>query len=170
MLPTTAPLRVRTVVITKEGTIGLERPALMPMKTKRLVTEMVPVERVVTENVRRPDGKVGQVSRTVKTMVAQYKEVETTAYVPLWSTERKPVPVKACKFFVVTKDGKLEALDVEKATARLKKKTVVLTGDTTEVDPRRLELIKPGTLYLIVSPSPPPAPPREQPDAGKKGS
>jgi hypothetical protein len=38
----------------------------------------------------------------------------------------------------------------------LKQKTPVLTGDKADVEPQNLELVKPGTLYLVL---PPPEPP-----------
>ena len=77
------------------------------------------------------------------------------------------MPVKSCKFFTVSKEGKLEALDAAKATALLKKRTAILTGDSATVDPRHLELVKPGTRYLVIPPSPlqKPAP---RPSEGKR--
>jgi hypothetical protein len=60
------------------------------------------------------------------------------------------VRAKDCKFFVVAKEGKLEAIDLKKAAARLTKPTAVLTGEGAEADPRNLEVVKPGTLYLVM--------------------
>jgi hypothetical protein len=87
-----------------------------------------------------------------RVVVVEGKEVKVTEAV----TIAKPVLVKTkltakeCKFFVVAKEGKLEALDVKKAAAMLKKPTAVLTGDSAEVDPRNLEVVKPGTIYLVI--------------------
>jgi hypothetical protein len=60
------------------------------------------------------------------------------------------VQAKAIKSFVVTKEGKLEALEADKLADAIKKPTPVLLGESAEVDPRYLELIKPGTIYLAV--------------------
>jgi hypothetical protein len=59
------------------------------------------------------------------------------------------VAVKDCKFFLVTNDGKLEALDAKKAAGMLKKQTPVLTGEKADVDPKTLGVFKPGTIYLV---------------------
>ena len=42
----------------------------------------------------------------------------------------------------------------QESDGMLKKPLVVLTGDSAEVDRRHLEMVKPGTLYLVL---PPPA-------------
>jgi hypothetical protein len=77
------------------------------------------------------------------------------------------VAAKSCKFFTVTKEGKLDPLDAAKATAMLKTRTPVLTSDS-DVDTRGLDQIKPGTLCIVVpesaygpdAPPPPPPPPQ----------
>jgi len=89
------------------------------------------------------------------------EKVQYTVMVPVATFQKEKVAIKDCKFFTVTRDRKLEAVEVKKAATLLKKAKAVLTGESTEVDPRHLELVKPGTLYLVV---PPPQPPMPLPD------
>jgi hypothetical protein len=101
------------------------------------VTRQVMYQTLVTEEViMEQDGKPVKAIRTVT--------------VPRIELVKQGVAVKAIKSFVVTKEGKLEALDAEKLADAIKKPTRVLLGDSAEVDPRYLELIKPGTIYLAV--------------------
>jgi hypothetical protein len=91
--------------------------------------------------------------------------VAETVTVPVTTVYRRAVAVKDCKFFTVTRDGKLEAMELKKALALLKEPTAILTSTSAEIDPRHLELIRPGTLYLVIPPAgpmvePPPPPPR----------
>jgi hypothetical protein len=137
LLPRTAPLTACPAVVVADGQIELERRSAVPIVT------------YVKEAVKTADGRVTEVTRA-----ATMTEARVT---------KSRVAVKACKFFVVSKDGKLEPIDPEKATALLKKTTAVLTGDNADVDPRTFELIKPGTLCLIFQP-PPPTPPPPLPD------
>jgi hypothetical protein len=132
-LPRTDPLLVGPAVMAGDGMIAL------PRRT----TAVVAVEEVVTKQT--PDGKAIQVKQVV------------TQVVPQHSTAR--VKVDACKFYLVGKDGKLEAIEAAKATAMLKKKTAVLTGESANVDPRNLALVKPGTLCVIFQPPPETQPP-----------
>ncbi len=90
----------------------------------------------------------------------QRTEIVTRA-VPMVYKEQ--VAAEKCKFFTVTKDGKLEALEAKKATALLKKPVAVLTGDSTEVDPHHLEMVKEGSLYVVL---PPPGPQQILPPGG----
>jgi hypothetical protein len=88
--------------------------------------------------------------------------VTETVTVPVATVVKRAVAVKDCKFFTVT-DAKLRPLDLDRAKAMLKEPTAILTGTTAEVDPRHLEMVKPGTLYLVVPPAGPmvePIPPR----------
>jgi hypothetical protein len=139
IVPRTAPPLASRAVAAGEGVIELE------LRTMTYVAE------AVTENVATPDGKVVPVTRFVTKTVPQAVTVAVKA--------------DGVKFFTVTKDGKLEALDAAKAAGLLKKRTAVLTGESADVDPRNLELVKPGTLYLVLprldfeTPPPPPAPP-----------
>src|SRR5262245_24131883 len=102
-----------------------------------------------------------EVRQTVVKRDGREVTVQSTVVVPRYTVEKATVPVKDCKFFQVTRDGKFEAVEASKAAARLKKPTAVLTGECAEVDPRHLELVKPGTLYLVVPPPKPPELPRE---------
>jgi hypothetical protein len=82
------------------------------------------------------------------------KEVVVTVTRAVPVATKATATAKDCKFFQVGKDGKLEAIDYKKAAPLLKKSTAVLTGDSEEVDPRHLEVVKPGTLYLVLPPVP----------------
>jgi hypothetical protein len=62
------------------------------------------------------------------------------------------VPAKAINSFVVTKERKLEPLDAARLADLLKKRTPVLIGNSADVDPRHLELMAPGTIYLSIPP------------------
>ena len=159
LLPATAPPLVLPAAMVGEGVIGLEHHPAVFMEIKRIVTRMVPVARQVTENVQLPGGKVVRRTRVVTQMVPVMQEVSERIQRPGRQAAAWHLPVKSCKFFVVSKDGKLEALDTAKATALLKKRTVLLAGGSVNVDPRHLTLVKPGTLYLVFPPPPPPPPP-----------
>ena len=126
ILPATAPPSAATAVTAGEGVIELQS----------LV--MVPVEKVMTDTVTQPDGKKVQIERVVTTTEFTIRSVQ-------WKAD-------ALKFYLVAKNGKLESVSVAKATAMLKEKKPVLTGDGDEVDARNLEVVKPGTLYLVLPP------------------
>ena len=157
LFPQTAPLTVSPAVMAGEDTIQLERRLPVYQTVTRNVTQMVPVQKVVTETVQKPGGGAVQVQRVVTEMVPVTRQVQVTVQVPGGRAAQVRVAVKTCKFFVVSKEGKLKALDADKATALLKKRTPVLAGTSAEVDPRSLELVKPGTLCVIHEP---PAPER----------
>ena len=140
VLPTTAPLTASSAVIIADK-------VLLQKIRYEMVTEM----RIVKEPVQTPQGKV-EVTRHVAVTIPRAVTVEMG------------LTVKSCKFFVVNKEGKLEALDPAKATESLKKKTAILTGDSSNVDPRTLELVKPGTICVIQLPPDPTAPPPIFPD------
>jgi hypothetical protein len=162
MLPRTAPLTVSPAVMARDGVITMERRVAVTVPVAREVTVNVPVTKVVVQKVTLPDGKVEERQRTITEYVAQKRTV--TEMSSQTRAESVTMQASGCKFFVVTKDSKLEAIDADKATAMLKKKTAVLTGDNANIDPRTLELVKPGTLCVI---SPPPTyntPPPPQPD------
>jgi hypothetical protein len=112
----------------------------------------VPVVEEVARAVQR-DGKVVIEKQLVTKSVAQVR--------------KQAVAVKDCKFFEVSRDGKLEPVEAAKVAALLKEPRAVLAGQGTEVDPRNLELVNPGTLYVVfppplpeVVPVPLPPPPR----------
>lgn len=130
-LPRTNPPLVSLAVITGKGIIEME------------VRRSAVVYEEYAQNVMTPGGRVV----TVRRMRTRAVPIATTMH----------VQPKACKFFEVTKEGKLEPIEPAKATARLKKRTAVLTGQCAKVDPRHLAVIRPGTLYLVLPP--PTAPP-----------
>jgi hypothetical protein len=165
LLPQTAPLNVVPAVMGKEGKIELEYRGLAPEAVTMQVRRVVPVAREVAERVQTPDGRV----EVRKVVVYENREVteerRVTVMRPVGKGQAVPVAVKSCKFFVVNREGKLDALDTAKATAMLKQKTAILTGDSVELPPRALDLVKAGTLFLVVSHSPPqpvPMPPRDE--------
>jgi hypothetical protein len=157
LLPGIAPLAVSPAVMAGEDTIQMERRLPAYQTVTRNVTQMIPAQKVVTETVKKPGGGAVQVQRVVTEMVPVTRQVQVSVQVPGGRAVQVRVAVKACKFFVVSKEGKLKALDADKATALLKKRTAVLAGTSAEVDPRTLDLIKPGTLCVIHEP---PAPER----------
>lgn len=128
-LPKTAPPQMMRVSV---------RDDILLMRAQRTVYVPYAVEKTIQD---------GQAQRKVVVTETQpvVQEYEITA------------ALKNCKFFTVTKDGKLETLDPEKAAAQLKKPTAILIGDQAEVDPRQLEIVKPGTLYLLRPPPQAPA-------------
>jgi hypothetical protein len=161
MLPRTAPLTITPAVLAKDGVIMMERRVMVTVPFAREVTVQVAVAKQVIEKVTQPDGKVVERVRTVTEYVPEKRTV--TQMASQTRAETISLMANGCKFYVVTKDGKLEAIDAEKATAMLKKKIAVLTGDSANVDPRTLEMVKPGTL-CVIPPKPVPTPRSELPD------
>jgi hypothetical protein len=98
----------------------------------------VNVMREEIETITRPDGTIVQQKRIVQEAVPLSAQAAERA--------------DKCKFFLVTKDAKLEALDADKAAGMLKEKTAILTGESAELDDKALELVKPGTLYIVAPP------------------
>lgn len=159
MLPGTAAPKVVPAVMVEEGVVGLEYRSMVPVQVKRAVTSMVAETRAVKEQVRQPGGKVVEVTRYQTVMIPVLREVTTTEMRPGGKPQIRKVAAKGCKFFEVSKEGKLKALDAGRATALLKNRTAILTGSSTAVDPRHLVLVKPGTLYLVLPPPEPLPPP-----------
>ena len=135
-LPQTAPPPV-IKVHAEEGTLQVERPVAQ-----------------YTQELRETTVKQGGIER----------KVQYTVMVPRFISQKETVAVKDCKFFRVTRDGKLETVETRNAAARLKKPTAVLTGEDAKLDPRHLELIKPGTLYLVIPQGRSPMPPLPRED------
>jgi hypothetical protein len=134
VLGKTPPPSVTTAVLAENGVLEMATPVLVPQVQE------------VAENTVGPDGKVVVVKRLVSTMVS----------VP----RVEQVKVDGLKFYIVSKDGKLDPIDSGKATGMLKKKSPVLTGESADVDPQGLELVKAGTLYIVVPAPQPPAVPQ----------
>ena len=162
-LPRSSPPAVSKAVM-RNGAVVLTRQ----------VHEYVPVAREFTVNVvamvpvtEEYEVKVGdRTERRTRTVYRpvnrQEKRVATVTQTAL-RTVQQTVAVNVVKAFVVTREGKLEALDGGKLSDRLRKPTAVLIGDSAEVDPRHLGLIRPGTLYLSL----PPAGPVRMPESGQ---
>jgi hypothetical protein len=130
MLPMTAPPLVSRAVLPEEGVIELERRTMAPVTTVKFKGE-------------------GSALTAYEVRV-----------IILMDSQRTRMKMESVKFFSVTKEGKLEAIESKKAATMLKTRTAVLTGESAEVDLRHLEWIKPGTLYLVVpQPTPPPPAP-----------
>src|SRR5262245_23536351 len=104
-------------------------------------TEPPPALRVrdaegTTEVERRVAVYTQEVRQTVVKRDGREETVQVTVTVPRFTVQKATVAVKDCKFFQVTRDGKLEAVEASKAVARLKKPTAVLTGECSQGDPR----------------------------------
>jgi hypothetical protein len=121
----------------------------------RKVFEPVTEEKTEVVNVVGPDGKVEAQTRKVPVIVTVSKDVPYAVMVarPAGESAKVRVAAKSCKFFTVTKEGRLDPLDTARATAMLKTRTPVLTGGDADVDPRSLEMFKPGLLYLVLPPN-----------------
>jgi hypothetical protein len=161
MLPTTAPPVVMKVVMANEDTLEVQHRTfrLETREERAQQVEFVPVERVRTVNRNGVP-----VTEKYTENVQQTKEIAVKRTVQILDDKirKESVAAKDCKFFTVTKEGMLEAVEAKKAAPLLKEPTTVLTGAGAEVDPRHLELIKPGTLYVVIpqpKPQPPPPPP-----------
>src|SRR5262245_28253271 len=93
---------------------------------------------------------VTEVRQTTRQRDGREEKIQYTVTVPRFTFQKATLAVKDCKFFEVTRDGSLEVVQAKKAVARLKKPTAVLTGEGCDVDPRHLQLVRPGTLYLVL--------------------
>ena len=107
--------------------------------------------------------------RTRAIPVVRWVEREVTVNRAVVRSVKQKVAANSIKAFTVTKDGKLESLDRAKFLGMLTKPITVLVGDA-DVDPRHLELIRPGTIYLVIDePSRPNEAPAKEPPGLKKG-
>ena len=98
--------------------------------------------------ITRPKIQLVSFIETKTVVVQQLMQVERRReYVEL---TKEMVPAKTINSFVVTKEGKIEPLDVAKLADLLKKRTPVLIGNSADVDPRHLEQMTPGTIYLSI--------------------
>jgi hypothetical protein len=148
MLPATAPPRVMKVVMAKDD-IELQHRTFRTFAVMEKVQQVkyVPVERVRT--VKR-DGIPVTEKYIEYAAVTEEMAVQRTVQVLDDKIRKEWVAANDCKFFMVTKEGKLEAVEAKKAATLLKEPTTILTGTSAEVDPRHLELVKPGTLYVVI--------------------
>jgi hypothetical protein len=171
LLPNAVPPTVTAAVAAEGGVIELERPTTEMVEETRVrrVFEMAPMKKTEVVNVVGPDGKVEAQTREVTVNVTVSKDVPYAVTVAraTGASAKVRVAAKACKFFTVTKEGKLDPVDPAKATAMLKTRTPVLTGAGADVDPRSLDQIRPGTLFIVVPAAPPgpdalPPPPAPQ--------
>jgi hypothetical protein len=157
LLPNTAAPHVLKVVMADGDTVEVQRPVFQAVERLEKVNRVVYVEEQRGKTIRR-DGQDVKVPYTVYVPKTQVVEVRRTVLVPSNEVRKETVAAKDCKFFTVTRDGKLEAVEAAKAAGLLKKPAAVLVGTKSEVDPRQPELVKPGTLNLAVPPPKPPAP------------
>jgi hypothetical protein len=162
-LPATAPPTVVKASMSDEDAVEIQRRSLQYRQETRQVTTYVPVQEVRETTVKK-DGRDVRVQYTVTKQVPVVQQVVVQVAVAGPSVKAK-VAAKDCKFFIVTREGKLEKVEAARAATLLKKPTQVLSGESAEVDPRHLELIRAGTLYLVVPQSQPnPRAPRPLPE------
>lgn len=128
-----------------------------PVTREQVVTVqvVVPVQEE-RERVVRRDGRDVTEKYTVvvnRTQERQEKRHVTTVVAePV--VQKRMTSLKSCRFFVVTAGGKLDALEAGPAAKRLAEPTAVLTGSKPTLDPGLLELVKPGTLYVVTPAAP----------------
>jgi hypothetical protein len=166
-VPASMPPAASTAVL-KDGALEVAVQVPRMEVVKQLVAVqvmvMVPVTQEVEVNVNgRIEKRVVTVTKAVPRQ--EMREVVVHRAVPVF--EKRTVAVKSVKSFVVTQQGRLEALDAAQLPEKFKQATPVLIGAGPDVDPRHLELIRPGTVYLVLPhefPRPEPLPV----DGGKK--
>jgi len=93
----------------EEGVLRIGCRVLTYQATERVSTEYVTVAKEVTEVVRLPGGPVKEVKRVVMEMMPVQRKV--VVQVPVARLEMATMKAEACKFFAVAEGGKLEALD-----------------------------------------------------------
>jgi len=155
-----APPATRATV--RGDAIEMDAVALVykPVTREQVVTVqvVVPVQEE-RERVVRRDGR--DVTEKFTVVVNRTQEVQEkrqyTTVVAEAVIQKRMASLKDCRFFVVTAGGKLDPLEAGPAAKRLAEPTAVLTGSKPTLDPGHLELVKPGTLY-IVTPSVPTGP------------
>jgi hypothetical protein len=156
-VPATAPPSAMKLTVRGDA-IEVARTNMQYVQQTR--TEVVEVVEYVQQTVQKGGKEVVQ-TVAVKKLVPR----TVTVTVPVMTMQMQSVTVKDVKVFTVGRDGKLEPVEPAKAAALLKERPV-LTGDSAEVDPRHLELVKPGTVYVVFPPAatgPPPIPPQPRP-------
>jgi hypothetical protein len=160
LVPMTRPPSVQKVVMPDDASLEVHHRVLQPVEVEEVVN-VTEYRQETREAIVKQDGKDVKVLQVVTVPIVRQVVVKKVTMVPSDKVRKESVAAKNCKFFSVTSDGKLEAIEVKEAAARLKKPTAVLVGDSPEVEPRHLELVKPGTLYVVrPAPSPVvPAPP-----------
>ena len=149
-LPLTFPPGTAEVVL-KDGAIHLTRQVLVYVTVSKeftvQVTQLVPYAQTI-------EVKVGD--RLEKREITKYKPVlreekrVATFYDPIAKSEKQTIAVKSIKAFVVNKDGKLDALAAAKLLDLIAKPTRVLVGEDADLDPRHVELIRAGAIYLAL--------------------
>ncbi len=160
LVPMTRPPSVQKVVMPDDASLEVHHRFFQPVEVEEVVNQ-TEYRQETREAIVKRDGKDVKVLQVVTIPIFRQVVVKKVTMVPSDKVRKELVPVKSCKFFTVTSDGKLEAIEVKQAAERLKKPTAVLIGDSPVVEPRHLELVKAGTLYVVrPAPSPvQPAPP-----------
>jgi hypothetical protein len=123
--------------------------AALPPGVPPTVVEVRGDEEIITITHRQVVFVMAQQKATAERDGETVEEVRTIM-VPQVRLMQTKAAVKDCKVFRVGKEGKLEAVAAGKAPSLWKKPTNVLSGARSEVEPRHLELVKPGTLYLVL--------------------
>jgi hypothetical protein len=154
ILPATEP-PAPTKAVRRGDALEVDNVTFQAVTQAREVTVKVQVQVPVQEERERTvtrEGKEVKEKFTVTTFKTEEREerrqVAVTSMVPVM--RKMQVPAASCKFFTVTREGKLEAITVEKAKGLLEKPAAIITGTSAELDPRQMELVKPGTLYVIL--------------------
>lgn len=124
------------------------------------VVEMVPETRRVTQNIVEQvpvtervavtvDGKVREEQRVVLRAVTRQVERNVTVHRAVLRLVQTRLDLRAAKAFQLDKEGKLQPLDATRLPNLIGKDGRVMTIESAEVDPRHLELIRPGTVFLL---------------------
>lgn len=162
-VPTTAAPEVKKVAMSDEATVEVHSRVMVPTEVTETVNQTEYVT-TVRERVVQRDGRDVKVVEPVSVPVTRQVMVKKLVMAPGDKIEKRSIPAKECKFFTVNREGKLDPLKATDAATQLKQPTTVLTGFAAELAPGYLELIKPGTVYVVLpatNPStvvPPPMP------------
>jgi hypothetical protein len=167
LVPTTPAPAVKKVVMPDDATIVVHHRVQQAVAVQEAVnvTKYVPV---VKEVVVKKEGRDVKTTITENVPVVEQVMVTKMVMVPTDKVQKESLTAKSCKFFRVSKEGKLESLEAADAAKHMKQPTSVLTGHSADIDLRHLELIKPGTLYVVLPitntpvPVPVPQPPQER--------
>jgi hypothetical protein len=162
LVPTTPAPTVKKVVMPDDATVVVHHR----VEKAVAVEETVSVTRYVSvakEVVVKKDGRDVKTTITETVPVVEQVMVTKMVMVPTDKVQKESLTAKSCKFFRVSKDGKLDPLETADAAKHLKQPISVLTGQSAAIDLRHLELITPGTLYVVLpitnTPVPVPLPP-----------
>jgi hypothetical protein len=104
----------------------------------------------VTERIAvKVDGKIREEDRVVMRQVT--RQVERTITVPraVVRVVQDRLDLRGAKALQLDKEGKLQPLEATRLPNLISKGGLVMTVDSPDVDPRHLELLRPGTVFLV---------------------